>query len=318
MFDALVCGAGPAGATVSALLSNGGLNVAVVDPMTRTTERLELVAPSAARLFDAVGLGGLLRDPCLARFCPGIRRDWGGEISVDEFVGHLGGKGYIVDRCRLDGALREVSRNAGARLMRGRVVAIQRECSIFRAWIRQDTTDTVVSAPIVVDASGRVAALARRLGAQRVVLESLLARQTEAIGSETRSHLLVETSSAGSWKYRVAGPNGRCESWEMFSKADRRKSKGPVVDASSVLSFPSAGPGWAAIGDAAASFDPLCSQGIANALSTALTIAGAVVSNTDFEEPAALAYSEAVRRTFENAEHGRRLSYSRLEDRKHH
>lgn len=317
MFDALVCGAGPAGTTVSALLSNAGMNVVIVDPMTRTTERLELVAPSTARLFDAVGLEGLLRDPDLARFCPGIRRNWGGETSVDEFVGHRGGKGYIVDRRRLDGALREVSRKAGARLMRGRVVAIQRESSIFRTRIREGPNDTVVFAPIVVDASGRVAALARRLGAQRVLHEALLAQRTEATTCETGGSLIVQASSAGSWKYRVAGPNGRCESWQIFPKADRRGSKGPIVDASSTLGLPAAGPGWAAIGDAAASFDPLCSQGIANALSTALTIAGALVSNPGFGESSARAYSEAVRRTFENAEHGRRLCYSTLPNRGH-
>ncbi|KWV60475.1 hypothetical protein AS156_29290 [Bradyrhizobium macuxiense] len=316
MLDVLVCGAGPAGATVSALLSNGGMNVAVVDPMVGTTERLELVAPSTTRLFDAVGLGSLLRDPDLVRFCSGIRRDWGAKVSVEEFLSHRGGAGYAIDRRRLDRVLREVSRKAGARFICGRIVAVEREHSMFRARVRRDGLNITVFARTVVDASGRAAALARRLGARRVLHEALLACRKEAVPTDTRGRLLVESHSAG-WSYRLEGPEGRCEAWEVGSKADLRGSRGQVVDASSVLCFPSAGPGWAAIGDAAASFDPLCSQGIANALSTALAIAGAVVSNAGLGEPAARAYSEAVRRTFENAEHGRRLTYSTLPDRGH-
>lgn len=313
MLDVLVCGAGPAGATVSRLLSNGGMNVAVVDPMTRTTERLELLAPSTARLFDAVGFGVLLGDPHLVRFCSGIRRDWGGKISVEEFMSHRGGAGYVVDRRRLDAVLREASRKAGARLIRGRVTAIERDHSMFRARVRRDGLNISVLARTVVDASGRAAALARRLGARRLIHESLLACRTQALPNDTRGRLLVEGNSAG-WSYRLVGPDGRCESWQVGPKDARRGSEGLVVDASSVLCFPPAAPGWAAIGDAAASFDPLCSQGIANALSTALTVAGAVVSSNGMGEPAAKAYSEAVRRTFENAEYGRRLSYATLSD----
>lgn len=314
MLDVLVCGAGPAGATVSALLSKGGMNVAVVDPMTRKTERLELVAPSTVRLFDAVG-GNLLEDSSLASFCPGIQRNWGGEISVDEFICHRGGKGYVVDRRRLDVALRGISRKAGARLICGRVVAVEREGTTFRVRLRQAAKDMTVLAKTVVDASGRTAALTRRLGARRVLHEAMLARLTEASAYGAPGYLIVESHPGTHWGYRVVGPNQREEVWEVFSKRDRVASKNPVVDASSVFTFPSAGRGWAAIGDAAASFDPLCSQGIANALSTALAIAGAVVSDAGLGEPAAHAYSEAVLRTFEYAERGRRLSYSTLPDR---
>ncbi|MGY4512096.1 NAD(P)/FAD-dependent oxidoreductase [Bradyrhizobium sp. USDA 3650] len=313
MFDVLVCGAGPAGATVSALLSNGGMKVAVVDPLVRTTERLELIAPSTARLFDAVGLGVLLRDPDLVSFCSGIQRDWGGKVSVEEFISHRGGAGYVVDRRRLDAVVRGLSQKAGARLIRGRVIAIEREESMFRVHVRRDGQNITVTARTMLDASGRAAALARRMGAQRTVHEVLLAHGTQSLANDTRGRLLVEGNSAG-WSYRLTGPDGRCEGWHVGTKDGGRGSRCQVVDASSVLCFPPAGPGWAAIGDAAASFDPLCSQGIANALSTALTVAGAVVSNNGMGEPAARAYSEAVRRTFENAERGRRASYAALSD----
>jgi flavin-dependent dehydrogenase len=311
MYDVLVCGAGPAGATVAALLANAGMKVTVVDPLARPIDRLELVAPSTTRLFDAIGLGHLLHDDRLSRYCSGIRRDWGGDVSVDEFLAQRAGNGYVVDRSRLDGALREFSQDAGAHLRGGKVVAIECDRSTFLARLRQDGFEETLHASFVVDASGRVAALARRLGTLRVLHEALLARRTDEPPVDTKGRLLVEGRS-GSWTYRLEGPGGRYEAWEVSSKQGSAGSKGTVVDASSILSFPSAGSGWVAIGDAAASFDPICSQGIANAISTALTIAGAIASNAGFGKPAAQAYSEAVRHTFANAERGRRLSYAQL------
>ena len=60
--DILVAGAGPAGATIARLLALRGRRVVLVDPGTRRTDRLEVIAPAACRVVEAVGIAHLLHD----------------------------------------------------------------------------------------------------------------------------------------------------------------------------------------------------------------------------------------------------------------
>ncbi len=85
-----------------------------------------------------------------------------------------------------------------------------------------------------------------------------------------------------------------------------------VRDASSALLSQAAGDGWIAIGDAAASFDPVTSQGLMNALSTALVAAGAILSPGGLDGAARSVYSNAVAATFRYSEAGRSRVYDAL------
>jgi flavin-dependent dehydrogenase len=73
-----------------------------------------------------------------------------------------------------------------------------------------------------------------------------------------------------------------------------------------------AGDGWVAVGDAAASFDPVTSQGLVSALSTALVAAGAILSPQGFDEVARRIYSDAIATTFHHSEVGRARVYDVL------
>jgi flavin-dependent dehydrogenase len=72
-----------------------------------------------------------------------------------------------------------------------------------------------------------------------------------------------------------------------------------------------AGEGWIAVGDAASAFDPIASQGLFNALSSALVATGALLSADGLSPAAARLYSDAVAATFSWSEAGRSNIYGR-------
>ena len=72
-----------------------------------------------------------------------------------------------------------------------------------------------------------------------------------------------------------------------------------------------------AIGDAVMSFDPVTSQGLFNALSTALVAAGACLSPKRFDGNIACIYSAAVAETFRFSGSGRAKVYRTLANTPH-
>jgi len=319
--DIVIAGAGPAGATMARLLALRGRRVLLVDPGTRQTGRLEVVAPSACRVVEAAGLAHLLHDASMARPCLGIRRRWGtAEIEIDDFLRRPGGRGFVIDRAPFDSALRVLAMDAGATCVTGRVVAAQRNSGEMIVEIESGAQSVSIGTGLIVDATGRPSAVARRLGAQRLVSERRIAGH-RFIGTTLASvrdpgWLDVESSrdgGHGGWWYEVSGPDGRRERWDVYraerNTPDRARA---CADASSALLSRAAGEGWIAIGDAAASFDPITSQGLANALSTALVAAGAILSPASLDENARRIYSDAVAATFQHSEAGRARVYAAL------
>jgi flavin-dependent dehydrogenase len=75
---------------------------------------------------------------------------------------------------------------------------------------------------------------------------------------------------------------------------------------------PAADEGWIAIGDAAISFDPVTSQGLVNALSTAVIGAGAILSARGLDEDSCRVYADAAAHTFAHSEAGRAGVYHTL------
>lgn len=307
-----IAGAGPAGLTVARLLARAGMTVAVISP-PMGTNRLEMLAPSSMGILVALELTEIVRDPEVSRPCAGIRRRWvSRSIDYDDFLRRPGGEGFIVDRRLFDRRLRELCVSAGARMIAGRVTAVRRTRTGFVLEIAGEESDVTLATENVVDATGRSSALARRLGATRRLFERLVAERcgTEA-GREASQEpvwLDVDVVETG-WKYAVAGPDGRSESWAVHRQARRSGNSGALVNASSVTLSHAAGAGWIAVGDAAAAFDPITSQGLANALSSALVAAGAIVSAGGVSDASAVNYSDIISNTFSYSEVGRAAVY---------
>lgn len=308
--DILIAGAGPAGATIARLLALRGRRVVLVDPGTRHVDRLEVIAPAACRVAEAVGIARLLHDVSIARPCPGIRRRWGSAgIEIDDFLRRPGGKGYVIDRAPFDNAVRAMAMDAGVDGVTGRVVAARREGGGVIVDVQSGARRFPVAAALVIDATGRPSAVARRLGAQRLLRERLVAERRLVDARQDTLWLDVD-GRRDAWSYQVSGPAGRRESWTIH-RSGRRVGRA-CADASSALLSRAAGEGWIAIGDATASFDPITSQGLSNALSTALVAAGAILSPSGFDESARDVYSDAVAATFQYSEAGRAKVYAAL------
>jgi hypothetical protein len=115
-----------------------------------------------------------------------------------------------------------------------------------------------------------------------------------------------------SWSYRIHGPAGQAQSWRIRRSAMQPAANALLrVDASAGILSAAAGEGWIAVGDAACAFDPIASQGLFNALSSALVATGALLSADGLSPASAQLYSDAVAATFSWSEAGRSNIYGR-------
>jgi flavin-dependent dehydrogenase len=313
--ELLVVGAGPAGLTVARLLSLKGRSVVVVDPEVNREQRLELLAPASLGTIAALGLEPLLDDPAIARPCLGIRRWWCAvEPAYDDFLRHPRRTGYVVDRVRFDDRLRSLAIAAGVEFIKGRLLGIESEGFKLRLANNGNLPESFAFAGTIVDATGRAAVVARRKGARVTIREQIIAELIENTfdenGTSEPAWLDVEKLEASSWSYRIHGICRQVQTWRI-RRSGTRPSPGALrqVDASARLLSAMAGDGWIAVGDAACAFDPIASQGLFNALSSALVAAGALLSPEGLSASAARLYSDAVRVAFDWSEVARSNVY---------
>ncbi len=310
-----MAGAGPAGLTVARLLALKGRKVTVVDPGTFKATRLELLAPASLGVVAAVGLGPLLEDRAIARPCLGIRRLRGAsEPEYEDFLRHPYRHGYVVDRARFDERLRAAAVAAGVAFCRLRVTGVAPDGCSVRMQASDDRPKTVALPGTVIDATGRAAMIARRKGARVTARDRMVAELIEdtCAGSDADAPSWLDYRSEGaSWSYRIQGPGGHVQTWRVRRSATAGDDALLRVDASASVLSEAAGEGWIAVGDAAMSFDPIASQGLFNALSSALVATGALVSTGGLDRAAVRLYCNAVAATFSCSEAGRSRIYAR-------
>jgi flavin-dependent dehydrogenase len=316
--ECLVAGAGPAGLTLARLLSLKGRHVVVVDPELPATRRLELLAPAALRTIAAAGLSNLLFDRTIARPCLGIRRWWGSmSPEYEDFLRHPYRIGYVVERARFDHRLRELAATAGVAFIKGRVTGLDRGRGGVCLTIRENGTETLAFGETIVDATGRAAVVARRNGARIAIRDRRVAELMEercvAPNTSAPTWLDVWKGDEASWSYRIHGVDGKAQLWSVRRTATE-VTPGAIllrVDASAGILSAIAGEGWMAVGDAASSFDPIASQGLFNALSSALVAAGALRSSHRLTAGTASLYADTVAAAFLFSEARRSRVYGR-------
>jgi flavin-dependent dehydrogenase len=307
-----VAGAGPAGAVLARLLALRGRRVFLVDPGRRRTERLEVVSPSSLPVFAATGAAPLLDDPAIARPCLGIRRRWGtAGMQIDDFLRHPGGRGFTIDRSAFDAALRSMAKQAGVIDINGRLAGASASSGKITCQIETGARVQTISARIGVDATGRPAALARRMGARQILHERLIAALESREASANACAWLSVNDEIDHWSYSLDGPGGRRETWRV-SRAAHRSAGSAWVNASATCLSPAAGATWIAVGDAACAFDPITSQGLFHAISTALIAAGIILSAEGLTAETGTFYAGAVDSTFAQSEYGRAQVYRAL------
>ena len=203
--NVLIIGAGPAGAALALALKRAGVeDVLLADrPRGRAPRIGESAAPGIGPLLRRLGLDDRLEGRG-HRPCQGNLSRWGrAEFEVDDFMICGQGPGWHLDRTAFDAWLRAEAVAAGARLQSpAQVAATRREGEGWRVEIRGDGGSFETGARWIVDATGRPAAVGRRLGAKLRRFDRLLAlaaRAEPAEGHGFAGFSLVDTCPLGWW-----------------------------------------------------------------------------------------------------------------------
>jgi flavin-dependent dehydrogenase len=333
-FDIAIAGGGPAGCAAAITLARQGYAVLLADAAPAQDFRVgEGLPPNAKSLLHDLGLW----QPFLAaghRVSHGTVSLWGSsEAQHGDFMRQLHGNGFQLDRPKFDAMLRAAARECGVQVHEGAYLGLdaaacapesaganataptpalphththmpapmQQPAPAHRLLLRQGKATRPLEATWLIDASGRKATLARKLGAQRIELDQLTA--FHALFAPDAGHTpdqdgrsMIEAMPNG-WWYSVLLP-GNKRLFAFFSDLDLIKRaelltpegfqaqlaqtgwmtdvcrqhgytlcRAPQGVASNSARLDHCyGSNWLAVGDAALSFDPLSSQGIASAL----------------------------------------------------
>ncbi|MEM6454721.1 MAG: tryptophan 7-halogenase, partial [Acidobacteriota bacterium] len=332
-FDAIVVGGGPAGAAAALTLrKRPDVSVLVLEMSGYDAWRIgESLSPGVRPLLDYFDLWDAVRaTQPLDAF--GSRAAWGApEPTTLDFLFTVHGAGWSLDRLALDRLLVETARARGAVVETGaRFLDCARVDGAWSVRVRApDGTTRVVRGRVLLDATGRRGRVARRLGAVRLTHDALVgvARVGRLPAGRTMDAMVQVEAIADGWWYTAPIPDGRVSTvlmtdadiarrldamrtprWEAALDATsitRARLDGVVFDApprtfsaiSSQLRA-AAGDGWVAIGDAAASHDPLSSSGIPHALGSGTQGALVAADMLFGEGRAGNAYQQAVARDF--------------------
>jgi flavin-dependent dehydrogenase len=198
----------------------------------------------------------------------------------------------------------------------------KREGSTWVLEVVQDGEALTLAGRMLVDATGRKAVLASRLGGKAEVADRLIGAVAFSEKSETAQWTLIEAAEEG-WWYSVPLPGAgmvfaymtdsdlwleTARKWDellrlaplTFERAGCRQIPPPsqIVSAASVVRRPVTGPDWMAIGDAALAYDPLSGQGVFKSIETGTRCASAIARYFDGELNALSAYETWADETY--------------------
>lgn len=277
--------------------------------------------------------------------CPGSCSSWGNDApGYNDFLLSPCGCGWRLDRSRFDAFLRRSAKASGVTFLAG---ARLRDCAFDDRGVQlslaeSDGSTEIISCAFVVDATGSRSVFARRAGARQLFLDRLAFVYgffDISEGSSPSRMTLIEAEEDGWWyAARLPGDRmvaafatdagiirnkqlSRAEMW--FARASRTRHVGVQLQgcrfisdslavrvAPSFLLDPGAGSRWLAVGDAAASYDPLSSQGIQKALEDGIRGAEAITGALDSDMTAMSAFATASRARFEEYLANRNHFYS--------
>lgn len=307
--DVVIIGGGPAGIASALALHAQGLRAVVAERRLRGTRGApgETLPGRVRPGLDALGIADVLDDWSCTPIASHCSR-WG---AVDREHGLLfdpQGHGWQIDRDRFDELLRERAALRGVDVHLGmRCTQVIPETGGWRIRLEQDRGSRSLRAAFVVDATGRSAFVARRLGARRERCDRSIALVAGLLGPvATRGATLVEVCPTG-WWYASALAGGDI-ALTFVSDADlipadaaaranaflEHLRAAPLVEryltgcgapawlravsAAPAATTPMAGAGWLAIGDAAAAHDPVAFSGVTRALEQGRISAAAIAA----------------------------------------
>lgn len=310
-YDVVIAGGGVAGSAAAIALAQRSPDLSVLllerEPgKARQRYRIgETLPPHVLVLFQQLGLlESFQAQGNMAAH--GTRAIWGNETPNEyPFLFSHYGHGWHLDRAAFDDWLINQAQERGVTVVGGSMLEGQPR------YYDNDWTMTIaghsIKAKAMIDASGRSAALGRSQGGQLIDLDRLIGiyrfyQLTEDVGLD--SYTLVESCVLG-WWYSTYLPNRQLVV-TLMTDSDIAREQGMLTEpgwlpalkmtqqsyprlinaepltsikakpAHSQYLKPVCGTAWYAVGDAAATFDPLSSLGIFKALRHGLLVAYAI------------------------------------------
>jgi flavin-dependent dehydrogenase len=331
---ALIVGGGPAGLAAAATLATwcDAVTVAEARPRDRLPRPGEHLPPAALSALAAAGLSALLRDE-RHDASPGVRSAWSGAGAVDkEYYATAPGRGLNLRREVFDEALAQRAAHAGAAVRFGtRLTRLDRDGDGYAARLVGPHGPGTLRVDVVVDASGRRAVAARKLGAIRRrndALVGLVGRVRECEAGDEPGRVHIEAVEDG-WWYGVVLSDGTLLAAFMTDVGLVRDYPGAApglwkerLEASALLrplahggrwsgrlrAFDAATqslelvphPGFLAVGDAATAYDPLSSWGITKGICDGHAGADALARERRGERGALADHRAGRRREFQH------------------
>lgn len=314
--DVAVIGGGPAGAACAlALRTCTSHSTALIEATTYEGVRIgENVSSALLALLDYLDIKERFLASGAYIHSVAVEACWGRAMPVQlHSLNHWSGAGYLLDRRVFDATLAaQVHARGGKVYLACRLEKLFSD-EVSGGWILHVRHTSgrrfALRARFLVDASGRKACIARRLGAVSTCYDSLIgiSRFFQLAGDRPRTQELLIESTRDGWWYSAPLP-GRllvmslmtdaaiwrsrsgppAEKWLAFVRhaprsASRIRRAASAVDARvtirpaySHLLHELAGENWLSVGDASASFDPLSALGIGFALHSACHAARAI------------------------------------------
>jgi flavin-dependent dehydrogenase len=319
--DVVIVGGGPAGAALAIGVVHQGRDAVIIESSDYSGVRAgETLQPATRPLIERLGVWERFLDDAHVT-SHGVASAWGtDELQANDFFVSPRGNGWHLDRNRFDRMLAIEAQRRGALLLMGtRLAGVARRADGWRITTR---SGHCIDCAILVDATGRRASVARRLGVRRDVFDQLAGvfGVIDTGDPSTESFTIIEAAHDG-WWYVAPIPDGRTavafmSDIDIIRRAEIRdpatwkkrlhetrhvgaRAAGPLAMPLSVHAAGSTildrvtGEGWLAVGDAASAYDPLSSQGIHKALASA-EVATWAIANDDFDE-----YEQTVRAAFD-------------------
>ncbi len=306
--DILIIGGGIAGC-IAAISLIGSYHVTLIDKLVEPKDRIgESLAPAANRILKELNLLDGIENQTLTLFQKnlGMQSYWGSnQVHLVDHLRNPDGFVKSLDRKAFEVYLRKSAEERGVNCLWGsKLYNSTYEGSTWQVQINSndDHLETQhLMASFVIDASGRQAHFARRQGIKRVVEDHLIACWA-TLPNTTENTMSTISASENGWWYSAVAPNNKrivafhtdsdlihksqlktVESFLGLAKKNHQvfsllkgKEKSisfhGTVAANSTKLAQIAGQQWATLGDAAVSFDPLSSQGMFNAMASAMQL----------------------------------------------
>lgn len=320
----LVAGGGPAGSAIALDLSRRGFLVALIERSSYQDFRVgETLPPAIRKLLTELGVWEqFLASERLESY--GIRSAWETPVARHhDFLFNPYGSGWHVDRARFDAMLASAAEHAGVALILSARITVVRQEEANGTWlleVAQERKRRMLRGRLLVDATGRKAFIARKLGCRANVVDRLIGAVALLSHSEDAQWTLIEAVENG-WWYSAPLPGARTvfahmtdsDLWtpsrwgELLRMAPLTSERASpigswspvrVVSAATMLRRPVAGPNWIVVGDAACAVDPLSGQGIYRAIETGLRSAAAVARALEEDTSGMVEYESWIVESF--------------------